>query len=842
MSGWLRRPPLHVAWYGTFVTTPSVSDKSATVNVKTEVVNDSAAATLATVRQEVIGPDGNPVAKMEATRKVAAGKTVVFGQTSDPVSNPRLWHPEHPNMYTVKTSVLEKGVAVDDFETPFGIRWFEWTADRGFFLNGKHFYIVGANVHQDHAGWGDAVTHTGARRDVRLVKEAGFNFIRGSHYPHSPAFSAACDTQGMLFWSESVFWGTGGHGDDGFWSAAAYPVNQDEEAAFEQSVLDQTREMIRIHRNHPSIVAWSSGNENFFCVPETLPKVRALLVRIDALINQLDPTRPAANGGVQRGDLDKLGNGAIAGYNGDGARLFIDPGVPNIVTEYGSRIAPARPGKYEAGYGDLLKGGDGDRSKPYYWRYPWRSGEVIWCAYDHGSIAGVNFGSMGMLDYFRLPKRMWYWYRNEYCGIAPPEWPQEGVPAKLSLTADKTVITGTDATDDVHLIAGVQDAAGKPLSNGPTVTLTVESGPGRFPTGRSITFAGDSDIAIRDGLAAIEFRSYYAGTSRIRATSEGLQDAVLDIITTGEPAYVEGESPLAPDMPYTRYVSENKKAPDFNVVGNVSLDRPSRSSSEKEGHLGRSVNDGKTSTFWQAAAGDKEPWCGIDLERILPINRVQITFPESGNYRYRIQVAQNETEWTTVLDHSDTTSTDAVRSAVGDIDSAARFVRVLFTHVPPGKKAAISELTVGRAGEDAKELRCVSGTVIGTSGSWNNNPGSRREAAMDGNVSTYFDAEESGDAWVGLDLGTGGETRISGVGFVPRPGTAQRMLDGRFQGANRADFRDAKDLYVVEEIPQTGTWTRGRVNDLRRYRYLRYRSPDDGHCNVAEIEFYTDQE
>ena len=744
---------LHVTWYGTFVTTPKVSETAATVNVKTEVANDSTADKNVTVLQQVFDTEGKRVAQTKTSLPVAAGKTVVFDQTCDPVANPRLWHPDHPFLYTVKTTILENGTAVDEYETPFGIRWFEWTADKGFFLNGKHLYLFGANVHQDHAGWCDAVTHAGARRDVQLVKDAGFNFIRGSHYPHSPAFSQACDETGVLFWSESVFWGTGGSGDDGFWGARSYPVVQNEEAAFEQSVLDQTREMIRIHRNHPSIVVWSSGNENFFCEGSTLPKVKALLLKIDELINRCDPSRPAANGGVQRGDLDKLGNGAVAGYNGDGARIFIDPGVPNIVSEYGSSIAPARPGKYEPGFGDLLNGGPGDRSKPYFWRYPWRSGEVIWCAFDHGSIAGINFGSMGMVDYFRLPKRQWYWYRNEYLGIAPPEWPAAGTPVKLSLTADKTVITGTDATDDVHLVVGVQNAEGKPLSNCPTVTLTVESGPGRFPTDRSITFEADSDIAIRDGLAAIEFRSYYAGTSVIRATSEGLKDAVLEITTTGGPTYVEGETPLAPAMPYKRYTAPKKTESDFNRVGNVSLDRPTRSSSETESRLARNVNDGKTDTFWQAADGDKTPWCGIDLERIIPITRIQITFPESGNYRYVIQVAQNETEWTTVLDHRDTAGTDAVRVTVGDIASNARFVRVLLTHVPPGKTVGIAELTVGSS---LHRLRCAPHCrnrdrnrrlVERRPGPLSANP------PWTANMSTFFDADEGNGAWVGTGSG-----------------------------------------------------------------------------------------
>src|ERR1035438_1854866 len=136
-------------------------------------------------------------------------------------------------------------------------RW----ADQGFFLNGEHLYFKGADVHQDDAGWGDAVADSGFFRDVKLVKDAGFQFIRGSHYPHNPAFADACDELGVLFWSENCFWGMGGRSPDGYWNASAYPTNADDDAAFEESVKNSLRDMIRINRNHPSIVAWSMCNE-----------------------------------------------------------------------------------------------------------------------------------------------------------------------------------------------------------------------------------------------------------------------------------------------------------------------------------------------------------------------------------------------------------------------------------------------------------------------------------------------------------------------------------------------------------------------------------------------------
>ncbi len=277
---------------------------------------------------------------------------MTFDQTSASIANPKLWSPENPVLCRVVSTIFDDKKLADRFETPFGFRWIEWTADRGFFLNGQHRYFKGANVHQDHAGWGDAVTSAAAARDVQMIKDAGFDFIRGSHYPHAPAFTQACDEKGVMFWSENCFWGTGSFKGDGYWDCSAYPVKPEDEKPFEESVKASLRDMIRIHRNHPSIVIWSMSNEPFFSDAAVMPKVRAFLKELVTYSHELDPTRAAAIGGSQRGDIDKLGD--VAGYNGDGARLreYQNPGLPSVVSEYGSAMVD-RPGKYEAGWGDL---------------------------------------------------------------------------------------------------------------------------------------------------------------------------------------------------------------------------------------------------------------------------------------------------------------------------------------------------------------------------------------------------------------------------------------------------------------------------------------------------------
>jgi len=677
--------PLHVAWYGAFVTTPQVSAESGTVNVKTEIRNDSGAEKDCMLQTDILDPDGKTVATISSTQTVAAGTTITFDQTTAPIAQPKLWHPDHPFLYTALSKVFDGNKVADNYKTQFGFRWFKWTADQGFFLNGEHFYIKGADVHQDHAGWGDAVADSGFHRDVKMVKDAGFQFIRGSHYPHNPAFADACDELGVLFWSENCFWGMGGRSPDGYWNASAYPTNSEDDAAFEQSVKDSLRDMIRINRNHPSIVAWSMCNEVFFSEKSVLPKVRTFLTELVALTHELDPTRPAGIGGCQRGSLDKLGD--IAGYNGDGARLFINPGIPNLVTEYSS-VRAVRPGNYAADWKNLLEG-PGDKTQPYFWRYPWRSGEVLWCMFDHGSIAGDE-GKTGIVDYFRLPKRGWYWYRNEYAHVPPPEWPAGGTAAALKITADKATLKSADGTDDAQIIVTVVDADGKALSNSPPVTLTIASGPGEFPTGPSIAFAPDSDIAIRDGQAAMEFRSYYSGKTVIRATSPGLKDATITITTLGEPEFIKGKTPPVKPYPYVRFTGSSMPGAAMTAGSIFGLNNPTLASSEAAGHSASLGDDANASTFWQSQDDDANSWWQVDLERAVTMTQARITFPAEGSYRYNIEASSDGLAWTPVAGETQTTSTDKIRTDVFAKEVSGHLLRVTFT----GKPAAIAELEV----------------------------------------------------------------------------------------------------------------------------------------------------
>ena len=131
----------------------------------------------------------------------------------------------------------------------------------------------------------------------------------------------------------------------------------------------------------------------------------------------------------------------------------------------------------------------------------------------------------------------------------------------------------------------------------------------------------------------------------------------------------------------------------------------------------------------------------------------------------------------------------------------------------------------------------LTGSIIGTSGSWGNNPATTKEAAMDGSLTTFYDALNSTGDWVGLDLGVG--KVITQIKYCPRNSYASRMTGGQFQGSNVANFSSGVvTLYTISVAPTTGVLTAQTISDTNTYRYVRYFGPVGGSCNIAEVEFY----
>lgn len=521
------------------------------------------------------------------------------------------WSPDTPKLYIVVSRVLCNGIECDCVRTSVGIRTVRFDKDEGFFLNGEHFSILGANVHQDHAGWADAVTRSGIRRDIQMIKECGMNTIRGSHYPHHPYFAQVCDEKGILFWSEMCFWGTGGDKQEGYWTASAYPPNESDQTAFEKSCLDQLEEMICTQRNHPSIICWSMCNEVFFTDAPVKDKAKELIRKMVERSHELDPSRPAAVGGAQRDGFDVLGD--LAGYNGDGAALYHDPGFPSLVSEYGSSIE-TRPGKFEPRFTD---GTEID--------YPWRSGKILWCGFHHGSIFD-GMGSMGMIDYYRLPFACWYWYREHLAGKSAPKPKKEGTPFQIRLSSDVNRFRA-NGQEDAWICAELLDQEGNPISNEIELTFTVEKGDGIFPTGKTITFSPEKKNML-DGLAAIEFRSWYGGENVICATADGVKSAKICIFADGEPKPKNTVlNPMLPP-PYTvgepkpkeRY-DEAKRHPVFADSFEIGHE-PYFVTAEEEGSWMPKMSDSSKHL------SEQMHWVMVDLEGVRRINQLEVSFED----------------------------------------------------------------------------------------------------------------------------------------------------------------------------------------------------------------------
>lgn len=730
---------VHVAWYGTAVTTPAldnpgfdeknedgtlyhdyenidessytpaeeirenIAQKRSDVRVQTEVQNDTAAAQTVVVKQEVVDKaDGTLVASFQSEpAAIPANSTETVAVKSDYIQNIKLWSPEEPNLYEVHTTLFgNDGEALDSYSSPLGFRWAQFLND-AFYLNGEKTTLFGANVHQDHAGWGDAVTDEGFVRDVQMVKDAGMNFIRGSHYPHDPAFADACDETGIMFWSEAVFWGAGGttHAEDKItytasdWTGSTYPEYEEDEETFNQSCIQGLEEMIRINRNHPSIIVWSMGNEVFFGWSKDDQK-KALVNEMRNTAHKLDPTRKAAMGGVQRNGYDSLDICDVAGYNGDGGSAELPkPGgsLPGNMTEYMPSIAS------EYGSHTANRGESGDQFRPYFdhmqngsdvYDYKLkgnRAGISLWCAFHHGSVLGSNLAQMGFIDYSRLPLKAWYWYRQTYTGV-PAESSKEGTADHLTLTSSQNTIPN-DGTADTHLIVTVCDKDGNWVNQSPNVELEVLDGPGVFPTGK--IFNLKSGNTMRDGKGAIEFRSYYSGTTTIQATADGMEPVTITITTedqTGDESGSEPDNFLVNDN-----TDDTPKIEDPGTYGGTSFSasRPTFCSSGNPGL----ANDGDLKTSWVAEnAGSGEYWMQ-DLEQSPYIYKIKLNF-DRDPYPYKIEVSSDKNgPWSTAVEYTaDTIKNRPYEESLPGI--YARFVKVTFTDVPEGEHAFLTESAV----------------------------------------------------------------------------------------------------------------------------------------------------
>jgi beta-galactosidase len=238
-----------VAGGGQFIRYPEVTRQQATVDVATHLRNTHAAIQNVHVVTDLLNAKGKKVSTDEQRFNLDAGADITLSQQLN-VRRPSLWHPYSPYLYTLRTRIYSNDKLVDEIQNTIGIRTIHYTKEEGFFINGEHVYMRGANRHQSYPNVGDAASNSMQEREVIQLKQGGYNSVRAAHYPQDPAFLAACDKYGLLVIECIPGWQFFNH-----------------DSTFIERTYQVGRQMIRRDRNHPSIVLWETAlNESHYPV------------------------------------------------------------------------------------------------------------------------------------------------------------------------------------------------------------------------------------------------------------------------------------------------------------------------------------------------------------------------------------------------------------------------------------------------------------------------------------------------------------------------------------------------------------------------------------------------
>ncbi|MDT5268738.1 MAG: beta-galactosidase [Acidobacteriota bacterium] len=277
---WLKTlEPTHVAQWGTYITTPEASASSARVNLKTRVQNEGEAATRVRLVTRILDPAGAEVGRIEDDKNVEAKGSYEFEQGAT-IKSPALWSPDTPVLYTAVSEVYRERQLADHVETRFGVRSISFDVAHGFRLNGQTLKLKGGCLHHDNGPLGARAYDRAEERRVELLKAAGYNALRMSHNPPSPAFLEACDRLGMLVIDEAF----------DMWREGKNP--HDYHLFFDEWWRRDIESMTARDRNHPSVILWSIGNE----IPDRRnPEVVRVAKSLADYVRKLEPTRPVTS-------------------------------------------------------------------------------------------------------------------------------------------------------------------------------------------------------------------------------------------------------------------------------------------------------------------------------------------------------------------------------------------------------------------------------------------------------------------------------------------------------------------------------------------------------------------
>lgn len=249
--------------WGVYVN-PVKTDNGWITEIETTVLNTTMSDENITVTSHIIDSSGNEIGSASALSDAALKDKTIIKQAV-PVGNPKLWDIDEPNMYTLVTRIYRNDEEIDRVETRFGYRTFEFTADKGFFINGRSVKLKGVCSHQDYGLTGKAVPDNVYKYRIELIKEMGANAYRTSHYPHSEATMDALDENGILVMDETRWY-----------------------ESTDEGIL-QLETLIKRDRNHPSVILWSVGNEEPYHLKEQGRRIAENLI---SAVRRYDKSRP----------------------------------------------------------------------------------------------------------------------------------------------------------------------------------------------------------------------------------------------------------------------------------------------------------------------------------------------------------------------------------------------------------------------------------------------------------------------------------------------------------------------------------------------------------------------
>ena len=422
---WLeKRPAVGVATFGTFVYADLKAPyNAATLHVETDVTNSSLSTAQCEVEQRLIDGDGRETARAETIRITLKPKETRGCQQLMSVERPHLWSTTDPYLYRVETTVKVDGKVTDVYVTTTGLREVEFDADRGFLLNGQPVKLKGVNLHQDHAGVGAAIPDALQAWRIRELKKLGCNAYRASHNPMTPALLDICDREGILVIDENRLTGINEHH------------------------LRLLENMVRRDRNHPSVVLWSDGNEEWG-MENTVQGTR-IAAAMREYTRLLDPTRHStianAGGGEMIKGLDVVGFNYIVQNDVDN-RKKQNPTWKIVGTEEttgcGTRgvyfNSPDQPGHMVSMNRDTTHHHVEnviERGWKFYAERPWAAGLFYWTGFDYrGEPNPLKYpaheSEFGILDYCGFWKdEAWYlkaWWTDEPVLHIFPHWNLQG--------------------------------------------------------------------------------------------------------------------------------------------------------------------------------------------------------------------------------------------------------------------------------------------------------------------------------------------------------------------------------------------------------------------------------